>query len=229
MYTFPILYNLWAALFRWIFLKHWLHHVIFWLKKLTVFPKLNLSLSTWKSGSSISRETCSSSFHLQNSQISQQTNKDNRTLPLKLCILSLLYLSFFYSKTSWENCLRSGHFLTFCPLSDLLLTCQPTSVWFLNSFLYWNYSFSWLSTISMLPNPVAPPVSSLMWPLSSVQHILLAAFLTDWSFQSLLSLLLDFRMLDSFQLTLEPSSFSSLLPNFTQFHSFKYPLWADNG
>lgn len=223
MYTFPILYNLWAALFRCIFLKHWLHHVIFWLKKLTVFPKLNLSLSTWNSGSFISRETCSSSSHLQNSQISQQSNNKNTRLPLKsrifchcysclFCIANFLGMIFYALPTFWPSPHLSTHSsltLEFIPILKLL--------------------FSWLPTVSMLPNPVPPSLSSLMWLLSSVQHLLLAASF-DCSFQSLLSPLLDFRILDGFQAQPRPSFFffTFYLANFTQSHGFKYPLRADN-
>lgn len=143
-----------------------------------MFPKLKLSLSTWNSGSSCRREMYSGTFYLQ----SKQTNKNPMTSLVVTYPLLLLYLFFFFfgsSKTAWDNCLYSP------PLSCLLVTLYP-----FQSCPWIHYSTEllspWLSTISMMQNAGALPLTSLTWPLSRVQHILLTFPLSFWLILSIL-------------------------------------------
>ena len=98
-------------------------------------------------------------------------------------ISSIVALSFFFffgsSKTAWDNCLYSP------PLSCLLVTLYP-----FQSCPWIHYSTEllspWLSTISMMQNAEALPLTSLTWPLSRVQHILLTFPLSFWLILSIL-------------------------------------------
>ena len=119
----------------------------------------------------------SGTFHLQ----SKQTSKNPMTSLVVTYPLLLLYLFFFFgsSETAWDNCLYSP------PLSCLLVTLYP-----FQSCPWIHYSTEllspWLSTISVMQNAGALPLTSLTWPLSRVQHILLTFPLSFWLLLSIL-------------------------------------------
>lgn len=162
-----------------------------------MFPKLNLSLSTWNSRSSYRREMYSGTFHLQ----SKQTNKNPMTSLVVTYPLLLLYLLFFFFVVA-----KLLEIIVFTHLPFLLVTLEESH----SSLLVTLYPFqscpwihystellsSWLPTISMMQNAGTLPLTSLR-----VQHILLTFPLSFWLLLSVFFVppLLDFRMLTGSQ------------------------------